>query len=313
MKLDYHLINSTSNSISKKLKYSFQANFRKLFVEEKTNNDLEDILLPELINLSNQIKPFFLIFHQRWDNVSKQSDFKNYYDPDEDFDEKDQSYCRKANKILKKQDMTYDKVFEARCLELINKKKIATAQSLEKSLDEFINKVKQNSLLNDVEIIITADHGYMTAKNKLSYGFHNDELVVKVPLIIFNNKKEINDSNFFTLDLVSYILSNYGLSSNKLYEYATPLRADKREFPIFTISRPGQYYKKWMLSYYLGNQKFEINLHKNGEGEFNYYIIENFEQNIESKKINNENIIKFKIILNLLGISEDSINPNTLK
>ena len=100
MKLDYHLINSTSNSISKKLKYSFQANFRKLFVEEKTNNDLEDILL-ELINLSNQTKPFFLIFHQRWDNVSKQSDFKNYYDPDEDFDEKDQSYCRKANKILK--------------------------------------------------------------------------------------------------------------------------------------------------------------------------------------------------------------------
>ena len=91
-------------------------------MEEKTNNDLEDILLPELINLSNQTKPFFLIFHQRWDNISKQSDFKNYYDPDEDFDEKDQSYCRKANKILKKQDMTYDKVFEARCLELINKK-----------------------------------------------------------------------------------------------------------------------------------------------------------------------------------------------
>ncbi len=312
MKLDYHLINSTSNSISKKLKYGFQANFRKLFVEEKTNNDLEDILLPELINLSNQTKPFFLIFHQRWDNVSKQSDFKNYYDPDEDFDEKDQSYCRKANKILKKQDMTYDKVFEARCLELINKKKIATAQSLEKSLDEFIDKVKQNSLLNDVEIIITADHGYMTAKNKLSYGFHNDELVVKVPLIIFNNKKEINDSNFFTLDLVSYILNNYGLSSNKLYEYATPLKGDKREFPIFTISRPGQYYKKWMLSYYLGNKKFEINLHKNGKGEFNYYTIDNFEQNIESKKINNENISKFKIILNLLGITEDSINPNTL-
>ena len=68
-----------------------------------------------------------------------------------------------------------------------------------------------------------------------------------------------------------------------------------------------------MLSYYLGNQKFEINLHKNGEGEFNYYIVDNFEQNIESKKINNENIIKFKIILNLLGITEDSINPKTLK
>jgi predicted AlkP superfamily pyrophosphatase or phosphodiesterase len=312
MNLDYHLINSTSNSISKKLKYNFQSYFRKLFVKNKINNDLEDILLPELINLSNQKKPFFLIFHQRWNNVSKQSDFKNYYDPDEDFDKKDQSYCRKANKILKKQDMTYDKIFEAKCLDLINKKKIAAAQSLEKAIDEFIAEVKQNNLLKDVEIIITADHGYMTAKNKLSYGFHNDELVVKVPLIIFNNKKEINSSNFFTLDLVSYILSNYGLDSKKLYKYAVPLTSEKREFPTYTISRPGKFYKRWMLSYYLDNQKFEINLHKKGKGEFNYYTIENFEQNIENKKINNENIRNFKIILNLLGISSDSINPKIL-
>ena len=208
--------------------------------------------------------------------------------------------------------MTYDEIFEARCLELINNKKIATAQSLEQAIDKFINEVKQNDQLKDIEIIITADHGYMTAKNKLSYGFHNDELVVKVPLIIFNNKKEINSSNFFTLDLVSYILNNYGLNSNKLYKYATPLISDKREFPIFTISRPGQYFKKWMLAYYIGNQKFEINLHKNGEGEFNYYYIDNFEQNLESKKINNEIKNNFKIILNLLGISRESINPEIL-
>ena len=313
MKLDYHLINSTSNSISKKLKYEFQGNLRRLLVNKKVKNDLLEILYPQLVNLSETKKSFFLVFHERWNSVTDKSDFKNYYDPDEEFDERDQSYCRKANTILKKKDMTYDSVFEDRCLELIIKKKKASAQSLELAIDEFINKIKRNNLLKNVQIIITSDHGYMTAKNKLSYGFHNDELVVKVPLIIFNNKKETSYKNFFTLDLVSYILNNYGINPKKLYKHAVPLTQEKREFPTYTISRPGKYYKKWMLSYYLDNQKYEINLHKKGKGEFNLYTLNNFEQNIKSKNLTNENIYNFKKILNLLGISKGSINPKVLQ
>ena len=49
--------------------------------------------------------------------------------------------------------MTYDEIFEARCLELINNKKIATAQSLEQAIDKFINEVKQNDQLKDIEIL----------------------------------------------------------------------------------------------------------------------------------------------------------------
>jgi len=312
MKLDYHLINSTSTSISKKLKYNFQKNLRKFFTFKTKKNDLLDILYPNLINLSKQNQPFFLIFHQRWDEVTNRSDFKNYYDPDEEFEKKDQSYCSKANKILKKRDMTYDSIFEDRCLELINKNKIATAKSLELAIDEFINKVKRNNSLKDIEIIITSDHGYMTAKNKLSYGYHNDELVVKVPLMIFNNKSEINVQNFFTLDLVSYILNNYGLNPKEFYEHAIPLTKAKRNFPTYSISRPGQYYKKWMLSYYLDNKKYEINLHKEGMGEFNIYEIDNFRQNKIGSNINNKNKNYFKIILSLLGLKKDNINPDIL-
>ena len=263
--------------------------------------------------MSKKKQSFFLLFHQRWNDVVSKSEFKNYYDPDENFDKKDISYCRKANKILKKRDMTYDQKFEARCIADINKQKIAAARLLEIGIDDFISKMKQNKKLDNVEIIITSDHGYMTAKNKLSYGFHNDELVVKVPLIIFNNKKETSYKNFFTLDLVSYILNNYGINPKKLYKYAVPLTQEKREFPTYTISRPGKYYKKWMLSYYLDNQKYEINLHKKGKGEFNLYTLNNFEQNIKSKNLNNENIYNFKKVLNLLGISKGSINPKVLQ
>ena len=56
----------------------------------------------------------------------------------------------------------------------------------------------------------------------------------------------------------------------------------------FYYIKARQYYKEMDAFILPRNQKFEINLHKNGEGEFNYYTIDNFEQNIKSKKINNE-------------------------
>ena len=310
MNLDYHLINSTSNSISKKLQYEFQGNFRKLFVKDKNKkNDLVDLLLPELINLSKKKQSFFLLFHQRWNDVVSKSEFKNYYDPDENFDKKDVSYCRNANKILKKRDMTYDQKFEARCIADINKQKIAAARLLEIGIDDFISKMKQNKELDNVEIIITSDHGYMTAKNKLSYGFHNDELVVKVPLIIFNGKKEINSLNYFTLDLVSYILNNYNINYQNLYKNSVPLDSSvKRNFPTFSISRPGKYYKNWLVSYYIDNKKYEINIHKKGKAESKLYEINNFEQRLIKDKLTLKELENFHEILDLLGIEEKSIN-----
>jgi predicted AlkP superfamily pyrophosphatase or phosphodiesterase len=309
MRLDYHLINSTSDSISKKLPYKFQSEFRKLFVDKNKKNDLVNILLPELVDLSRQKKPFFLLFHQRWNDIVPDSEFKNYYDPDENFSIEDKSYCRNADIILKEKDMTYDQKFESRCMAKINKQKIATARLLEVGIDDFISKMKQNKELDNVEIIITSDHGYMTEKNKLSYGFHNDELVVKVPLIIFNKKKEIINSNYFTLDLVSYILKNYNINYKSLYKYSVPLESDiKRNFPIFSISRPGKYYKNWLVSYYIDNKKYEINIHKEGKGESKLYEINNFEQKLIKEQLTPKELENFYEILDLLGIEKKSIN-----
>ena len=67
-----------------------------------------------------------------------------------------------------------------------------------------------------------------------------------------------------------------------------------------------------MLSYYLDNKKYEINLHKEGMGEFNIYEIDNFRQNKIGSNINNKNKNYFKIILSLLGLKKDNINPDIL-
>ena len=156
--------------------------------------------------------------------------------------------------------MTFDHEFEKKCLPfVVQSKNYATKKMLE-VLDNFLIKTEKFRKDNNIEFIITSDHGYMTINKKMSYGFHFDEYAVKVPFIILDGNKRFEDRNFLALDIVGYILDNFGINPNSLYKYINPL-SKLQKYSMYTIVRPGKYFNRWYLSYYENEYKFTINLH----------------------------------------------------
>ena len=307
--MDYHPINSTSNSIVKKLKGSFSKKFKKFLVNKNKQNNLENFLLPELIKLTQKERNFFVVFHNRWDSLGGKGYFLNYYDPDQNLPKEDK--CFRFNKLMKKNDMTFDSEFEKNCLPYIVKSKNYAAKKMLEVLDNFLIKTKELRLKNNIEFIITSDHGYMTRDRKMSYGFHFDEYVVKVPFIVLDGKKKFDKRNFFTLDIAGYILDNFGIKSNSLYKYANPLSETlNNQFYTYTIVRRGKFFNKWYLSYYHKDLKFTLNLHPKSEGDFSVYRINGFDQKKINRKITKKDEEIFSEIIELIALKKKDVTTN---
>ncbi len=309
LNLEYNPLNSTSKSITKKLKYNFSKYIKNKTINKNKSNDLEVLLIPELKKIINEEKNFLYIYHQRWDQVIDGADFLNYYDPEEEFSRKDE--CHQYNKRMKKKDMTYSDEFAKNCIEYINDLKQKASDLLTENLEKFFKENDNFIKKNNIEFIILSDHGYMTRDNKMSYGFHFEEYAVKTPMMVFDGGKTKISKNFFTLDLIGYILKNYGIDPNHLYKYANPLKyADQNKFYTFSIIRKGQYFKNWYLSYYDQNEKRTLNLHPENVGDFSAYEIEGFKE----KKIGNNFTDKdkeiFSEIFKLIDLDKNQVSKN---
>ena len=307
--LDYHLLNSTSKSIAKKLKYKISKYIQKKTVNKKKVNDLNNLLLPEIEKLLSERRNFFLLYHQRWDQVKNSNDFINYYDPDETIPRNNK--CHGFNKEMKKKDMTYGEQFEKNCEPYINKLKQRGSDLLIENLNNFFERNKKFAIKNNIEFIIISDHGYMTTKRKMSYGFHFDEYAIKTPLIVLDGGKKTINENFFTLDLTGYILRNFGINSKKLYKYSNPLKHSvQNKFYTFSIVRKGKFFKRWYLSYYDKNFKYTLNLHPQGNAEFLVFELNNFDEKQLTNKITKKNIKVFTEIFNLLNLDKNQVHKN---
>ena len=309
LKLDYHPINSTSNSIVKKLKGTFPKKFKKITVNKNRQNNLEHFLLPELIKLTKKERNFFVVFHNRWDSLGGKGYFLNYYDPDQNLPQDDK--CFRFNTSMKKKDMTFDEEFEKKCLPFVVQSKNYAAKKMLEVLDDFLIQTKEFRLKNNIEFIITADHGYMTTNRKMSYGFHFDEYAVKVPFIVLNGNKQFENRNFFTLDIVGYILDNFGIRPNTLYKYANPLsKTTNKQFYTYTIVRPGKFFNRWYLSYYDKDLKFTLNLHPKSNGDFSVYKINDFEEEKLNIQISEKEKKIFSEIIDLIDLRKRDVTIN---
>lgn len=309
LNLNYHLINSTSRSITKKLKYKFSKYIQKKMINQNKINDLDNLLLPEIKKMVKQKKNFFLLYHQRWDQVKNSTDFINAYDPDETIPSNNK--CHGFYEEMKKKDMTYSEDFEKNCEPYINKLKQRQSDSLIENLNDFFVKNLEFSKNNNIEFIIISDHGYMTTNKKMSYGFHFDEYAIKTPLIVLDKGNKINKDNFFTLDLTGYILKNFGINPKKLYKYSNPLKyTDNREFYTYSIVRKGQFFKRWYLSYYDEDFKYTLNLHPEGNAEFLVFKLNDFNEEKLDKKMTSKNKKIFSEIFRLLDLEKNQIHKS---
>ncbi|MFC1806912.1 sulfatase-like hydrolase/transferase [Candidatus Omnitrophota bacterium] len=127
---------------------------------------------------------------------------------------------------------------------------------IDKSIESFIDFLKQNNIYKDVSIIITADHGSSYEDGKIWYGYHINEAVTWVPLIIKNGKTRGADERMCeTVDIPSTILDIFDIKE-KLSGRGIPLTTKQRH-KKYTVSissgkiknRPGSKFYSYLAVY----------------------------------------------------------------
>ena len=134
-------------------------------------------------------------------------------------------------------------------------------------LTDFLSALAEDESLRDTVVIVTSDHGSMYAKGRFWYGFHPNEEVIRVPLLIFNAGRTGQDDRLVsTLDVNASVLGFFGLSRES--DSGQSLFGSNRDrASTTTLTLRSDRNKEWFLVISEPNRKYQVNLHPEGHGE----------------------------------------------
>lgn len=145
-------------------------------------------------------------------------------------------------------------------------------------LQRLIAVIEQSRSAKDTLLIATADHGSALSKGRIWYGFHPDEEVTRVPLILFGaGQSGERLENVDVRDVAETIGSFFGIQSDfqtagrNLISGAQPSRA----IPVLTIESKRR--KEWFLLIYRDDQVHVFNISPSGDGQVRSGRVDGFE------------------------------------
>lgn len=103
----------------------------------------------------------------------------------------------------------------------------------------------------DTLVILTADHGKIFRDNKVWYGFHNDEEVARVPLLVFNSAlAKANSRLGETIDITQTLLDHFSVGQT-LDRGAVSLFGGGEKHAVTTLSEYSSVRREQFLNLYL--------------------------------------------------------------
>ena len=134
-------------------------------------------------------------------------------------------------------------------------------------LTDFMAALAADDTLRDTVVIVTADHGSMYAKGRFWYGFHPNEEVTRVPLLIFNAGRTGRDDRLVgTLDIGASVLGFFGLARESESGHSV-LAPGPGRARTHTLTLRSDRNKEWFLVLSEAARKYRVNLHPGGRGE----------------------------------------------
>jgi len=110
-------------------------------------------------------------------------------------------------------------------------------KSAMESLKNFYDFYKRNGWDEDTILIVTADHGQIFSKGKIWYVYHNDEEVVRVPLLIYNGKgRGIDNRLRETIDITQTMMEIFNIKE-RFSDKAVSLIGDDNEKIVTSLTR----------------------------------------------------------------------------
>jgi membrane-anchored protein YejM (alkaline phosphatase superfamily) len=146
------------------------------------------------------------------------------------------------------------------------------------SLYRFFQTYKKRGWEHDTLLIVTADHGKIFSKGKIWYGYHNDEEVARVPLLIhFKDLRGTDNRLLETIDITQTILEFFGIDE-KLSESACSVLSRTKKNIVTTLTTSSKLRKERFLNVYESNHKYTFNIFNKQLNSFTVSEVKGFDE-----------------------------------
>jgi hypothetical protein len=226
----------------------------------------------EIERLKNDGRPFFFLIHEF--PACETSDPNKLWEPGDIKDRRDQ-----IRENIKNNDFHYAEQDEWLVREW-EAKALADARAGFACLQKIQDFLKTNGWDKDTLLILTADHGKMFKNGKVWYGFHNDEEVARVPLVVFNSPLSGRKAGLGeTIDITRTLLQNFQVKQT-LDPDALSLFGNRQKDTVTTLSEYSKVRGEQFLNVYkknaAGTGKFVVDPVK--KDFYNEYLLEGFRE-----------------------------------
>jgi len=131
-----------------------------------------------------------------------------------------------------------------------------------------VNWLQAEGLLDRTLLVVTADHGSIAERGRVWYGYHSDEEVTRVPLILLGAVPAGEVHTIVdTMDLSKTLSAYLRLTGEWTPEGRSLLSEEFGERPVAVASLPADGRQEWFLTIYAEGKKYRFNLHRAGGGE----------------------------------------------
>jgi hypothetical protein len=265
--LDYHLAVPNAG-ISQNLRGELG---RALFdwinnENRKYDNRLTEQLVPLLREQRGYARDTFTLFHTGWNSTGGVAEEARAQLPRAQAIEGLEDIARNASETIRANDYLYEPDLEPYAEQ--NRRNAGLGMiDLGVHLTDFLTALAADALLRDTVVIVTSDHGSMYEKGRFWYGFHPNEEVVRVPLLLFNIDRKGRDNRLVgTPDISASVLGFFGLPNGD-----SPGRSIFEVGPgpdsTTTLTLRSDINNEWFLVISEPGRKYRINLHPEGRGE----------------------------------------------
>lgn len=230
------------------------------------NSDfLTNLFLPVIRSARSAGKSNFSIFHCRWTDFSdSRAKLQNVFRQESDSKE------QKEDILAKVRSRQYRYLPEEE--KYILKLKHVNNESMNDMLGKISNFIKifeKERFFEDTLLILTADHGSIYGEGRLWYGYHPQEEVTRIPVVMYGPGIEsgVDQRNFETVDLSQTILNYFGIKYRMHSTALSMLNSKDKKAFTSSVTLPSLKNKEWFVNIYKDGKKYRFNIHPEGNGE----------------------------------------------
>ena len=277
--LDYHLT-IAGDAIRQTLRGSWAQSLFDLVNPRATlDNRLIDDLLPEMRRQATAGPPSFTLFHIGWDQVGRADIVDDGELPAAWRQGADDRVDYSPMARIRSNDYRYTPQNEPLAAEF-RRRNVRHMEILGRHLQDFLSAIAVDPVLHDARVILTADHGSMYSKGRFWYGFHPNEEVIRVPLVLFDAVHTgVDDRMLQTIDVTASILDFFGIPT-AIDGAISIFRDQEREWSA-AVTTKSDVHSEWFLVLRGADRKYVMNLHPDGHGTTTTLSVDGYDERVD--------------------------------